>query len=502
MGYAMITTITFIPLLAALVIVLSPGRNRRQIMLTALIGSLLSSVLTLSLALRFVSSKGLQFVEKQEWIPSIGVDYFVGLDGLNLLLVLMVAILSPIIVLASRGIEGKEKPYFSLLSVQFTALYGAFTALNFFHWFIFWEAALVPAFFLIKLYGGPKCHKAALNFFIFTILGSVAMLLGMLFLYLHTGTFDFIELRRLAIEGIIPGKLGGFYTAIFVAVMLGLWVKVPLFPLHSWQAPAYAEAPVPVSMILAGVMSKMGVYGFLRLVLPVFPEAMHTYADTLLAFALITLLWGAFIALRQRDLKRVLAYSSLNHVAYCMFGIFALGAAASPEGMNAPAIAIQGAILQMFAHGIGISGLFFVAAKLEILAGSRDIHEFGGLGSVMPRYVFVFGLLVFSSLGLPFLAGFAAEILIFTGAFALAPWHTGLALLGLLATAVFLLNILQRLFTGPVHPSRSGLADISYREVFYISPLLVLTVWIGVAPDAWLAFSAPFVESFTLLISR
>ena len=268
----MITIITFIPLLAALLIAIFPARNRKSIRLTALIGSLISTLLALSLVLQFVPGKGLQFVQKLVWIPSIGVDYFVGIDGLNLLLVLLVAILAPIIVLASRGIEGKEKTWYSLLSIQITALYGAFTALNFFHWFIFWEAALVPAFFLIKLFGGSKRHKAALNFFIFTILGSVAMLLGMLFLYLHTGTFDFIELRRLAIEGTIQSKLGGFYPVIFVAVMLGLWVKVPLFPLHSWQAPAYASAPVPVSMVLAGIMSKMGVYGFLRLVLPVFPR--------------------------------------------------------------------------------------------------------------------------------------------------------------------------------------------------------------------------------------
>ena len=498
----MITIITFIPLLAALLIAISPARNGRRIKLISLIGSLLSSGLALSLSLQFDPGKGLQFVEKVAWIPSIGVDYFVGLDGLNLLLVLLVAILAPIIVLASRGIEGKEKTWHSLISVQITALYGAFTALNFFHWFIFWEAALVPAFFLIKMFGGANCHKAALNFFIFTILGSVAMLLGMLFLFLHTGTFDFIELRRLAIEGTIHSKLGGFYPVIFVAVMLGLWVKVPLFPLHSWQAPAYASAPVPVSMVLAGIMSKMGVYGFLRLVLPVFPEALRAYAETLLTLALITLLWGAFLALRQRDLKRVLAYSSLNHVAYCMFGIFALGMAAGPEGMNAPAIAIQGAILQMFAHGIGTSGLFYVAGKLEAAAGTRDIYAFGGLGSVMPRYVFVFGLLVFSSLGLPFLAGFAAEILIFTGAFALAPWHTGLALLALLATAVFLLTILQRLFTGPVPTPGSGMVDISYREILYLSPLLFLTVWIGVYPATWLDFSNPFVQSLTLLIAR
>ncbi len=498
----MISIITFIPLLTALAIVLSPGNNRGLIKLTALVGSLISTGLALYLALQFVPGAGIQFAEKHPWIPSIRVDYFVGIDGLNMLLVLLVAILSPIFVLASWNIDTNVKTYFSLLLVQITALYGAFTALNFFHWFIFWEAALVPAFFLIKLFGGAGCHKAAINFFVFTVLGSVAMLLGLLFLYLNTGTFDFIELRRLAAEGLIPSKLGRLYPVVFVAVMLGLWVKVPLFPLHPWQAPAYAEAPVPVSMVLAGIMAKMGVYGFLRLVVPVFPEAMRAHADILLTFALITILWGAFLALRQKDLKRVLAYSSLNHVAYCMLGIFAIGAAVGPDKINAPAIAMQGAILQMFAHGIVTGGLFYIAGKLEAVGGTRHIYQFGGLGSIMPRYAFVFGFLVLSSLGLPFLAGFAAEILIFSGAFALAPWHTGFALLGLLATAVFLLTIIQRIFTGPVDPSRSGITDISYREVFYVSPLLVLTVWIGVSPSTWLAFSDPYIETLTAFITR
>lgn len=333
----MISILTFAPLLAALAIVLTPGNHKGFIKLLALLGTLVSSILAIGLALQFVPAEGLQFVEKYAWIPSIDVDYFVGIDGLNMLLVLLVAILSPIFVLASWKIDEKGKTYFSLLSVQITALYGAFTALNFFHWFIFWEAALVPAFFLIKLYGGEGRHKAAISFFVFTVLGSVAMLLGVLFLYLNLGTFDFIELRTLASEGLIQEKLGGLYPVIFFTVMLGLWVKVPLFPLHPWQAPAYTEAPVPVSMILTGIMSKMGVYGFLRLVVPVFPEAIRAYSEHLLTLALITIIWGAFLALRQTDIKRVLAYSSLNHVAYCMFGIFAVGASLGADKINAPA---------------------------------------------------------------------------------------------------------------------------------------------------------------------
>ncbi len=288
----MITAITFIPVLAALAILLLPGGGRLSKPI-ALIGSLVSSLLAIFMIVGFNFNEGLQFVEKYAWIPSIGVDYYVGIDGLNALLVLLVAILSPIIVLASWKVDEKAKTYFSLLLIQFTALYGAFTALNFFHWFIFWEAALVPAFFLIKLYGGTGRHKAAISFFIFTVLGSVAMLLGMLFLYLKTGSFDFIELRDLATKGDVQSKLGDWYGWIFLAVMLGLWVKVPLFPLHSWQAPAYAEAPVPVTMVLTGVMSKMGVYGFLRLVVPIFPEGIREHSDTLLNLALITIIWGA-----------------------------------------------------------------------------------------------------------------------------------------------------------------------------------------------------------------
>ncbi|MED5452922.1 MAG: NADH-quinone oxidoreductase subunit M, partial [Verrucomicrobiota bacterium] len=369
-------------------------------------------------------------------------------------------------------------------SLQFTGLFGTFTALNFFHWFIYWELALVPAFFLIKLFGkSEERHKAAINFFLFTVLGSVAMLLGFLFLYMKTKSFNFIEL---------PEEVKNIEVSswIFFAILAGLWVKVPLVPLHIWQAPTYATAPTPVTILLTGVMSKMGVYGFLRLILPIFPEQLQQHSDMILGFALLTILWGAFLALRQTDLKKLLAFSSLNHVAYCILGIGAIGVATDGLKLNdANELARQGVILQMFAHGLSATGLFYLIGLLEQRTGSRDRNGFGGLCSVTPRFTAMFYILTFCSLGLPFLAGFAAEFLIFSGSFAIAPKITAVATLGLLATAVFLLTMLQRVFTGPVNEQYQSMQDLTGKEILILIPIMILVFWAGIYPKTWLAFS-------------
>jgi NADH-quinone oxidoreductase subunit M len=487
----MITCITFIPLVAALLILLTPSGNCRAMRFLAFSGSMLSLVGVLVLLLRFDASGGLQFVEKASWIPALGVNYFVGVDGVSLLVLLLTALLAPITILASWNREEKAKPYFALLSMQFSALFGTFTALNFFHWFIYWEAALVPAFFLIKLFGEEKTRdRAALSFFLFTALGSVFMLLGFVVLFLNTGVFDFTTLAELARTGALPASLGTLYPWVFLAVIVGLWVKVPLFPLHLWQPAAYAEAPTAVSMILTGVMSKMGVYAFLRIMVPIFPQGLRAYQEPLLIFALITILWGAFLALRQSDLKRILAYSSLNHVAYCMLGIFAAASGTLPLNLpEAPPLAIQGATLQMFAHGIAAAGLFYLVGLLEARCESRDLRKLGGLGKAMPLLTACFFILTFCSLGLPFLAGFAAEFLIFSGSFALAPVVTAIAVLGLLATAVFLLGALQKAFTGPEKERWANLPDLSGAETATLLPILVLVFWVGLFPSVWLHFS-------------
>jgi NADH-quinone oxidoreductase subunit M len=476
----MITALTLAPVLAALVILAVPERRARVV---ALAGSLISLGLMVYMLMHLdLDAKGVQFKEKIAWIPGFGIDYFVGLDGVNALVLLLATLLAPLVVLASWKQEERSRTYFVLLCIQFTGLFGTFTALNFFHWFLYWELALVPAFFLIKLFGsGEDRHRAALNFFLFTVVGSVAMLLGFLFLYQQTGTFDFVELAR---EGVDAHPL------IFCAVLAGLWVKVPLAPLHIWQAPAYAAAPAPVAMLLTGVMSKMGVYGFLRLVVPIFDKQLQHYAGTLMTLALVTILWGAFLALRQTDLKRMLAFSSLNHVAYCVLGVGALGIAADGMKIDAHELARQGVILQMFAHGLAAAGLFYLVGLLETRTGSRGLSDFGGLSAVTPKFAAAFYLLTFCSLGLPFMAGFAAEFLIFSGSFAVAPAVTVAATVGLLATAVFLLTMLQKVFTGPTPERHNSMADLSPCEGLIVIPLLFLLFFAGISPVTWLFWSS------------
>ena len=476
----MITALTLAPLVAAILILAMPAQRARAL---AMAGALMSFALTACLLLQF---DGKLTEVKVSWIEDLGIDYHVGLDGTNALVLFLAALLAPIVVWISWGHSDRPKTYFALLSLQFTGLFGTFTALNFFHWFIYWELALVPAFFLIKLFGKSEDrHKAAINFVLFTVLGSVAMLLGFLFLYQATDSFNFIKL-----PGVIEEKNVKVSSLIFVAILAGLWVKVPLAPLHIWQAPVYAAAPTPVVILLTGVMSKMGVYGFLRLIVPIFPDQLSQHADMLLGFALLTILWGAFLALRQTDLKKLLAFSSLNHVAYCVLGIGALGVATTGLKLeDAHELARQGVILQMFAHGLSAAGLFYLVGLLEQRAGHRDRDGFGGLCSVTPRFAAMFYILTFCSLGLPFLAGFAAEFLIFSGSFAVAPKVTAVATLGLLATAVFLLTMLQRVFTGPVNEQHQSMPDLTRNEILILTPILILVFWAGIYPKTWLAFS-------------
>ncbi|MDP6036232.1 MAG: proton-conducting transporter membrane subunit, partial [Verrucomicrobiota bacterium] len=266
-----------------------------------------------------------------------------------------------------------------------------------------------------------------------------------------------------------------------------------------WQAPAYAAAPVPVAMLLTGAMSKMGVYGFLRLIVPIFSTQLQQHAGVLMAFALITILWGAFLALRQTDLKRILAFSSLNHVAYCVLGIGALGIAARGLPLDAHALVSQGVILQMFAHGIAAAGLFYLVGRLESRTGTCGLNDFGGLSAVTPGLAAAFYILVFCSLGLPFLAGFAAEFLIFSGSFAVAPGVTTAATFGLLATAVFLLTMLQRIFTGTTPESCQSMADLTFNEVLVVIPIIFFVLWAGVAPGHWLAWSENMQSTLQLI---
>lgn len=442
-----------------------------------------------------------QFVEQHVWIESLNVHYHLGLDGMSLVLVLLTGIVTPAALLASWKVERSPRLFGALFLLLQGAALGVFLALDFFHWFVFWELSLFPAFFLIKLWGGTGATRAAYQFVIYTIGGSAFMLLGFAAIFATTGTLDFAQLAQLAADGDLARKLaavGGWWPhAVFLGVFLGLAVKVPLWPFHTWLPPAYAEAPTGASMFLTGVMSKMGVYGFLRILWPLFPTELHAAAPCLLWLSLGGIVLGAYAALRQTDLKRMVAYSSVNHLNYCLLALFAVAVAAGRNGMTSEAAtaALSGTIFQMFNHGISAAALFFCIGLIESRSGGRrGIADFGGLRAAAPVFAGLTGIAMFSSLGLPGLNGFVGEFLIFRGVFGLTPWAASVACLGLLATAIFLLTFWQRVFHGPrAGAAKGAFADVHGVEYVTLVPLVALMFLLGLLPQLLAGIFNPLV---------
>jgi NADH-quinone oxidoreductase subunit M len=509
MSFPYLTVITVLPLLGAVLIAgiespRSPWPRR-----LALGFSFLALITVVCVWARFDGANPeVQFVERYAWIPALNVQYFVGVDGVGLLMLALSALVVPFALLAAGNDIDNPRAFCSLMLLLQAGLFGTFTALNFVHWFIFWELSLVPAYFLIKLWGGPNRTAAATQFFIYTLVGSVTMLLGFMAIFLSTGSFDFLELAEKArgVEGGLMSyftvKLGWYQlspqslaTLIFAGVFLGFAVKVPLFPFHTWLPLTYAEAPSVVTMVLTGVMSKMGVYGFLRILLPLFPEQMRWILTPLLWLSVATIIFSALAAFAQRDLKRVMAYSSINHLGYCLLGIFAVAkwTENEPGWITEKAAALNGVVLQMFNHGITAAALFCFIAFLERRTGRRGLDDFGGLRRVAPVFCGLMGISVFASLGLPGLNGFAGEFLIFKGAFALVTWATVLAVFGLLITAVFLLTVLQRVFHGPLNSTHLGFPDLTTSERWLLAPAILLMFAIGIYPQSLVQIVNPAV---------
>jgi NADH-quinone oxidoreductase subunit M len=497
-AFSPLTLLTLLPIIGALVVVGLGAEQRRLARWLSLGFSLGALALALVLWHRFNSASGeLQFGERHAWIPTLGVEYRVGVDGLGLLMLLLSAIVVPMAMLASWNIEERVPVYFALVLFLEAGLFGTFTALNFFHWFIFWELSLIPAFFLIRLWGGPMRTHAATQFFLYTMVGSVALLLAFLAIFLSTRTFDFTELAEMGRNGSLTTALSNelgwkelnsapLSLIIFTGAFLGFAVKVPLFPFHTWLPAAYAEAPTGTTMLLTGAMSKMGVYGFLRILLPIFPVQMHWLSTPLLWLAVISIIFSASAAFAQRDLKRVLAYSSINHLGYCLLGIFAVAkfSGIDAASVTAKSAALNGVFLQMFNHGLTASALFWFVGMLEQRSGGlRGLDDFGGLRKVMPVFCGLMGIALFSSLGLPGLNGFVGEFLIFRGAFPIVTWATALSALGLLLTAIFILTILQRVFHGPLNPSWSNMPDLTLRERVILFPAIALMFVLGIYPQ-------------------
>lgn len=516
--FPMLTFLTLLPLFGGL-IVAGLGENKRLARGIALVCALGSLALALALWKSFdAAAIGLQFVEEHEWIPSLGVNYFVGVDGLGLLMVLLTAVVTPMAMLATWNVAGmadlpvgKPAPqrtraghdsplYFALILFLQAGLFGTFTALNFFHWFLFWELSLIPAFFLVRLWGGPQRAPAATQFFIYTMVGSVAMLLAFLGIFLATGQFDFIKLAEMAQDGSLNAALqtklgwklfGHAFTArqmtvlIFGGVLLGFAVKVPLMPFHTWLPATYSEAPSSTTMLLTGVMSKMGVYGFLRILLPLFPEQIQWLRTPLLTLAIVTIVFSACAAFAQRDLKRILAYSSINHLGYCLLAVFAVAAPAGDmiSAATEKAAALNGVFLQMFNHGLTAATLFWFVALIEQRSdGLRGLNDFGGLRKVAPIFCGLMGISLFSSLGLPGLNGFVGEFLIFKGVFPLATCSAALSVIGLLVTAIFILTVLQRVFNGPLNEKWSRFPDLTPAEIGLLLIPVALMFVLGVYP--------------------
>jgi NADH-quinone oxidoreductase subunit M len=495
--FPLITLLTLLPLLSGLVLA-GLGRDQARLARGLALGSSLVSLgLTILMWSNFAPARaGMQFSESHTWVPVLAVNYVVGVDGLSMVMLLLTAIVTPMAMLASWRVEERVSLFFALVLFLQCGLVGTFTALNFFHWFIFWELSLVPAFFLVKFWGGENRGEAATQFFIYTMVGSIAMLLSFLALYLATGQFDFAKLAEMGQSGKLAPLLGarlGWYeltakslaVVIFGGAFLGFAVKVPLFPFHTWLPSTYAAAPVGVAMLLTGVMSKMGVYGFARIILPVFEVEMRWVLPVLLWLAVATIIFSAAAAFAQRDLRRVLGYSSINHLGYCLLAFFAAARTGLEPGAEAArAAAMNGAFLQMFNHGLTAATLFWFVGMIEQRsAGVRDIDAFGGLRKIAPVFCGLMGIALFSSLGLPGLNGFIGEFLIFKGVFALAPWAAGLAVIGLLITAVFILTLIQKVFAGPLNARWTGFADLTLGERVMLAGPIALMFALGIYPQ-------------------
>lgn len=469
----LIAGLIYLPILGALFVSVAPRNYARAV---ALGSNLLTAFCALLLWRQFdPAGAGLQMVARHSWIPAIGAEWHLGLDGLSLLLVLLTSLVFPFALLAQR----MERGFCALMLVMQAALYGTFTAQNFVLWFLFYEMSLIPGFLLIKVWGGAKRDRAATKFFLYTFLGSVAMLLSFLYIYFVRGTFDFTALAALGKAGLAPGHATWF---AFAGIFLGLAVKVPLFPFHTWLPDAYEAAPTGAAMVLTGALSKMGVYGFVRLLLPLFPNEIKIVGPWLLGLAVCSIVFASLAAWAQSDLKRMVAYLSINHLGYCMLGLFAVTATASVPANEAQA-ALSGVFLQIFNHGLTAAALFYFVGLLEQRRGARGLNDFGGLMQRMPLLCGWMSVAMFSSLGLPGLNGFVGEFLIFKGSFALAAGYTAVAVLGLLITAIVFMRAMQALFSGPLAESCASFPDLRFGEKWIVVPVTLLMFAIGIYPQ-------------------
>jgi NADH-quinone oxidoreductase subunit M len=474
----------FFPLAGAVAVLFLPSSRPNLIRWTSVVFTVPPLLLGVWLYRHFDSNNpGLQFVEKFAWIPSYNIQYYVGTDGISVSMVLLTALLSFLCIFASWNIEKGVKGYYALFLLLDTGMVGVFIALDFFLFYIFWEVMLLPMYFLIGIWGGPRREYAAIKFFLYTLFGSVLMLLAILALYFTSEphTFDMTQLIAQSANystkplGIWPFDQlrWGFQHVVWMALFIGFAIKIPAFPFHTWLPDAHVEAPTAISVILAGVLLKMGTYGILRINYPMLPQATADLAYAFLAvLGTWNIIYGALCAMAQKDFKKLVAYSSVSHMGYVMLGM----ASFTPQGIN-------GAVLQMFNHGIITGMLFLMVGVIYDRAHHREIEGFGGLAAVMPVYTAISALAIFASMGLPGLSGFISEVLVLLGSWQNSPVLTVFAATGVILTAGYLLWTVQRVYLGVTNEKYKLIPEINARELFTMIPLGIIVIIVGVYPS-------------------
>jgi NADH-quinone oxidoreductase subunit M len=482
-----LTLLTFFPLLGVLVLLFMNSEAKTAIRWVAMVTSLLTFGVSLWVLSQFnASNPDLQLVAKYSWINVAGwnIYYYLGVDGLSILLVLLTAFLTPISLLSTwTAVEDRVKDFMIFFLLLEVGMMGVFLAQDLFMFYVFWEFTLVPMYFLIGLWGGPRRIYAAVKFFLYTMAGSILMLVAILWLGIYGNTFSVPDLIA---KGGIPSNIQWW---LFLAFTAAFAIKVPMWPLHSWLPDAHVEAPTAGSVILAGVLLKMGTYGFLRFNIPLFPEATVKAAPYIALFATIGIIYGAAVSYAQKDVKKLVAYSSVSHLGFVMLGMFALNV----QG-------VSGAILQMINHGLSTGALFLLIGMVYEQTHTREIKVYGGLWKVMPIFGTIMLIASLSSMGLPGLNGFVGEFTILLGAFGSkaigSPWYAGISAIGVIMAAVYILYMFQKMFLGPAGEitHHHELKDLNWREILTVAPLLILMFWIGLYPAPFFNLIAPAVE--------
>jgi NADH-quinone oxidoreductase subunit M len=485
--------VIFFPLLGVMALLLMPSGKKNLLRWTALVASLLTFGISIwVLSLFKAADVDLQLGLNLPWIQVAGwnINYATGVDGLSILLVLLTAFLSPISILSTwTAVEERVKDFMIFFLLLEVGMMGVFLAQDLFLFYIFWEFTLVPMYFLIGIWGGPQRIYAAVKFFLYTMAGSILMLIAVLWLGINQNSFSVPDL--IARSGSIPAEIQMW---LFLAFAAAFAIKVPMWPLHSWLPDAHVQAPTAGSVILAGVLLKMGTYGFLRFNLPLFPQAAIKAAPWMAGLAVVGIIYGALVSYSQKDVKKLVAYSSVSHLGFVMLGLFAL----NPLG-------IQGGILQMINHGLSTGALFLLVGMIYERRHTREMDAFGGLWKVMPVYGALMLIVSLSSMGLPGLNGFVGEFTILLGAYGSSaigsPWFAGLAALGVILAAIYILYMFQKMFLGPLDKEENmKLKDLNWREIATLVPLLVFIFWIGLYPKPFFALMAPAVDNLVKII--